>query len=623
MTFWQSPITTDVLISGAVSINEVVADGTDVWWAEGRPNEGGRAALMRWRNGEVIEITAANVNVRTRVHEYGGGAWWVADGRAFYCDDSRGGELFLLDVETGEERQLTNDGHRYADGRLSADGEWFACVREVHDPADPHAVDNDLVAVRCDGSGETRIAGGHDFFASPRLGPDNAITFIAWDHPNMPWDRTILHVGSFDGQVASGGEVPTGNEAIVLPDFTADGRLLAITDLHEWWNLVEIDPKTGVQTALASGEFEIATPGWVFGLNRWVETDGGIVFVAGTPAGDEIHFPSGTVERRHSSVSSIRALSDGRVAYAASSWSEESAVWIHDGTTATRISTPRELGLGDGFFPEPEHVTFDVTSTDPAAAPGTVAHALFYEPASPESGDSGSRPEVSSETGPPLLVLVHGGPTSAARRQLSLAIRFWTSRGVAVADVDYRGSTLYGRTYRQSLWDGWGHVDVVDCVAAARHLADAGRVDPSRMVIAGGSAGGLTVLNALAHHDVFTGGISRYGVTDLAALATDTHKFEARYLDRLVGPWPDAEAIYAERSPVHHAESIDVPMLVLQGADDQVVPPSQSEAIVSALEARGVPVTYHLFAEEAHGFRRSETIVAALDAELAFIDSLA
>ena len=242
-----------------------------------------------------------------------------------------------------------------------------------------------------------------------------------------------------------------------------------------------------------------------------------------------------------------------------------------------------------------------------------MAHALFYGPALADGQELDGLPA--------LLVLVHGGPTSAARRQLSLAIRYWTSRGVAVADVDYRGSTLYGRLYREELQGQWGVADVVDCVAAAKHLADAGRVDPNKMVIEGGSAGGLTVLNAVALHDVFAGGICRYGVTELASLATDTHKFEARYLDGLVGLWPADEAVYTERSPITHVDSIDVPLLVLQGTEDKVVPPSQAEAIVDALTARGVPVTYHLFEGEGHGFRKSETIVAVLEASEEFLDN--
>lgn len=616
----SSPITAELLVSGAVGISEVVADGTDIYWVENRPSEGGRAALVRWRNGEIAEVASPEANVRTRVHEYGGGAWWVADGRAFFSDDARGGELFMLDVDSGKETQLTSSGYRYADGRVSPDAQWFVCVRERHDGEEGDEVRNEIVAISVDGQGtELVLASEHDFYSSPRFGLGGQLVCVAWDNPNMPWDDTeLVLIGSqwLDGDVDKTTVtrlpgVPDEPESIVLPGWTADGRLFAVTDRKNWWNLVEVDVATGDQSPVVEGEFEIATPGWVFGLSRWCEVGDGVVVVAGTPQGDTIGFPNGHVEDRHSSVSSIRALTDGRVVYVAASFSEETAVWVHDGASATRLSQPRDLGLDQALFPEPELISFDISEVDPAEPPGTTAHALFYEPALADGQEADELP--------PLLVLVHGGPTAAARRQLNLTIRYWTSRGVAVADVDYRGSTLYGRLYRNELQGEWGVADVVDCVAAATHLAGTGKVDGERMFIEGGSAGGLTVLNAVAIYDVFSGGISRYGVTQLATLATDTHKFEARYLDGLVGRWPEDEAIYTERSPLTHVDTIDVPLLVLQGEDDKVVPPSQAEAIVNALSASGVPVTYHLFPGEGHGFRRSETIVSVLEATELFL----
>ncbi len=620
----SSPITAELVVSGAVGISEVVADGNDVYWAESRPSEAGRTAIVRWRDGERVEVTGPDANVRTRVHEYGGGAWWVSDGLLIYSDDARAGELFRLDVDSGNETQLTSAGHRYADGRLSADTQWYVCVRERHDGDTGYAVRNEIVAVSTDGQGtELPLVASHDFYSSPRFGLGGQIVCVGWDNPDMPWDSTELLI--IEPEWMDGHPEPTVKtipgpadgepaESIVLPDWTSDGRLLAVTDRSNWWNLVAVDLETGELTAVVQGEFEIATPGWVFGLSRWCETSDGLVVVAGTPLGDTIGFLNGFVEDQHTSVNSIRALSDGRVAYAASSFSEEPAVWVHDGAVATRVSNPRDLGLDLSMFPEPELVTFDVSNIDPAEPAGTTAHCLFYEPALADDQELDGLP--------PLLVMVHGGPTAAARRQLNLVIRYWTSRGVAVADVDYRGSTLYGRLYRNELRGGWGVVDVVDCVAAAKSLADAGRVNADSMVIAGGSAGGLTVLNALAHHDVFSGGISRYGVTDLRALAADTHKFEARYLDRLIGRWPEDEEIYIERSPVTHAHKISAPLLVLQGEDDMVVPPSQAEAIVDALRARDVDVTYHLYAGEGHGFRMEDTILKVLAAEEAFVDKL-
>ena len=622
-----SPITAELLIEGAVGIAEVVTDGNDVFWAESRPNEGGRVAVMVWRQiesggAEVVEVTNAAVNVRTRVHEYGGGAWWVADGRLVYSDDARNGELFVLHIASGHEVQLTSSGYRYADGRLSPDGEWFVAVRERHDGAPGDEVRNEVVAVSTDGQGtELVLLAAHDFYAAPRFGLGGQLVCVAWNHPDMPWDSTELQIIEpdwLDGnpeptakRLGSAGDAP---QSIVLPDWTDDGRLLAVSDRSNWWNLVEIDVSSGVVTPVVEGEFEIATPGWVFGLSRWCEAEGGIVVVAGTPTGDTIGFPNGYVEDQHTSVGSIRPLADGRVAYVGASYAEEPAVWVHDGVAPLRVSSPRELGLDASLFPEPELIAVECSAIDRSLPTGTTTHSLFYEPALAGGGEI--------EGLPPLLVLVHGGPTAAARRQLDLSIRYWTSRGIAVAAVDYRGSTLYGRAYRNELRGAWGVADVLDCVAVAQHLSDAGRVDPDSMIIQGGSAGGLTVLNAVAKHRVFSGGISRYGVTDLRSLATDTHKFEARYLDRLVGLWPQDEQIYLDRSPVSYPDQITVPMLILQGEEDKVVPPSQAAMIVDALRASGVPVTYHLFAGEGHGFRDAATIVAVLRATEEFIRTL-
>ena len=603
---YSSPITPELVVSGAVGISEVVTDGADVYWAENRPSEGGRCAIVRWRDGETSEVTGPDVNVRTRVHEYGGGAWWVADGLLVYTDDNADGELFALDVDSGTVTGLTSSGHRYADGRITSDGSAYVVVRERHDADGVH---NEIVRVALDGSGAVDVLhSGHDFYGSPRPSPDGSeLVAVAWDHPDMPWDRTMLLHGAltasgWDARILGG----TGDESLVDPSWGADGRLLVVSDRNDWWNLYEVDVDAGTLTPVVEGDFELATPPWVFGGGRYVDTADGLALATSEPAGDRLLLPAGRIEARHSTVTSLRAHAGAMVAYAASSFSEESAVWLHDGIDATRLSRPRDLGLGPEWFPPPETIEFDVE--------GERAHGLFYAPANPEH-DFG--PGL-----PPLRVMVHGGPTSAARRMLQLAIRYWTSRGIAVVDVDYRGSTLYGRSYRNALRGGWGELDVLDCVAAARHLARAGRVDADRMVITGGSAGGLTVLNALIHHDVFAGGICRYPVTDLAALADDTHKFESRYLDRLVGVLPENGDVFERRSPIHHADQLRTPLLVLQGLDDKVVPPSQPEALVAAMEANGVPVTYITFAGEGHGFRSAEAIMASLRAEEEFITAL-
>ncbi|MEQ8840169.1 MAG: prolyl oligopeptidase family serine peptidase [Acidimicrobiales bacterium] len=576
---------------------------------------------MRSRAGTVEEITPAEANVRTLVHEYGGASWWVADGVLFWVDfaDQRlrrtaGAQTTVLTPEPPTPRGL-----RYADGVVTADGATVVCVRERHgDGAEPV---NELVAIATDGSeAATVLWQGSDFVSSPRLSPDGAmLAFISWDHPAMPWTRTRLHVYAVDG-ASLGAEllVLGGERAFCEPGWDTagsdtagsdTGRLLVVVDDDEWWNLYAVDIGSGALEPVVSGRFEIAMPPWVFGMKRWAVVDGTIVAVAGLPTGDELIVDGRTSTTIDSSINSLSAAGSSVVATGAGYDHEVEVVSIDvaDGVPRRHIVRPaKPLDYDRGYLVEPEWISFPTGPSGEA-----VAHALYYPPANP-------RHVGPADEKPPLLVLAHGGPTTQARRRLQTSLLYWTSRGIAVVDVDYRGSSGYGRTYRQALDGQWGVSDVEDCVAAASFLADRGDVDPDRLMIRGGSAGGFTVLSALAFHDVFAVGASRYGVADLEALATDTHKFESRYLDSLVGPYPDAKAIYHQRSPIHHVDRLRAPMIVLQGDDDAIVPPNQSEMIVDALEANGVEVEYRLFEGEQHGFRKAENIVTALEAELAF-----
>ena len=621
------------LVQGAAGISEVIADPVRpwlLWWAESRPDEGGRTAVMRCDLGsnDTQEVTPEGANVRTRVHEYGGGAWWPHDGSLYYVEfadqrlrrlDAPGDEPVLLTAEPPEPRAW-----RYADGRVTPDGRWSVCVRERHDTGGEPA--NELVAVAADGSQqvETLWAGG-DFVMTPRVSGDGSmLAWISWDHPNMGWDATRLHVHRLgDGEL--GEELMVlgrqGDRSLCEPGWdpgTAGSapRLMVCSDHDDWWGLYEADLGAGDLMPVVVGEFDVATPPWVFGMQRWAAADGTVAAAVGMPSGDQIVVDGRSVAVADSSISSLTIGRDGPdgapvLAYAGAGYryeTEVAALSIDSGGRPERgaVRPARDLGLDPGLLVEPEAITFP---TGPGGA--AVAHALYYPPANPAcAGPPGERP--------PLLVMAHGGPTSAARRQLQLGIAYWTSRGIAVVDVDYRGSTGYGRRYRRALDGAWGVADVEDCVAAARFLADRGDADPERLMIRGGSAGGFTVLASLALHDVFAAGASRYGVADLEALAADTHKFESRYLDRLVGPYPEARDTYRARSPINHLDGFDAPMIVLQGDQDEIVPPAQSEMIVEALEAKGVPVAYLLFEGEQHGFRSADNIVAALEAELAF-----
>ena len=638
---WSSPITARSLVEGAVGISEVRVDPEDpdlIWWSESRPEEGGRTAIMHARLDEAsavpgppVEVTPPDANVRTLVHEYGGGSWWPHAGTLYYVDfsDQR---LRRLDPD-GTITELTPEPEtpralRYADGRLTPDAAWIVCVRERHDTGDEPA--NELVAIATDGSSPVEVLWAEaDFVVAPRLALDGArIAWISWDHPNMPWDATRLHIHEFaDGRI--GDEIVTlGTDdeiSFCEPEFGIHG-LRVCSDHEGWWNLYDVDHPCGTLLPAVSGEFDIATPPWVFGMQRWgapATTAFGpehVIAVAGLATGDELIVDGRTIATADSSIVSVshaRPGADGDhragpgIAYAGAGYDHETevvSVRISEGGGLSRtvVRPSRELDFDRGLLISPEWISF------PTGADGeATAHGLYYAPTNPDH--VGPRDEA-----PPLLVLAHGGPTAQARRQIQAGILYWTSRGIAVVDVDYRGSTGYGRDYRRALTGRWGIADVEDCVGAARYLAERGDVDGDRLMIRGGSAGGFTVLAALAFHDGFAVGASRYGVADLEALATDTHKFESRYLDSLIGPYPEARDVYVARSPIHHVDRIDVPMIVLQGDEDAIVPPNQSQMIVDALEAKGIPVAYLLFEGEQHGFRRADNIVRALESELAF-----
>lgn len=611
---WESAITTGLLLSGSVGVSEVIPDGNDCWWAESRPSESGRTALMRWRDGEVTERSPAAANVRTAVHEYGGGSWWVDAGEAFYVDytDQRlrciktDGTVSVLSPEPDSPKAL-----RYADFRLSADRQWVIAVVEQHraaansgQAASAEPV-NLIQAIATDGSGITHtLVQGADFYGSPRLSPDSSrLTWVQWQHPNMPWDDTELFVAdiSWPGSSAAAPQLQNMTlvaggvgEAIVQPEWSPSGELHYLSDRNDWWHLYRENDATPVLEV----DGEIGYPPWVFGLSRYCFKLGGEVVAAVFDGGVEKLelYPEG------SAFHSLRSSGD-KIAFVASSWTRESSV-IFAGKV---IKAPRDLGqLGivEEYLQAPQVIEYPTTDKE-------VSHALFFPPANPAC-------EPLPDEKPPLIVLAHGGPTSAARSQLSLARQFWTSRGFALVDVNYRGSSGFGRAYRKKLEGVWGVADVDDCVHAARHLADQGFVDAERLIIRGGSAGGYTVLCALAFHNTFTAGASLYGVADLEALAKDTHKFESRYLDSLIGAYPEQKALYQARSPINCLDGFSSPMIVLQGSDDAIVPPNQSRMIVDALDKKQVPVAYLEFAGEQHGFRKSETIKRALEAELEF-----
>ncbi|MCA0146620.1 prolyl oligopeptidase family serine peptidase [Blastococcus sp. LR1] len=617
---WPTPITSELVIRTAARLEEVVVDGADVWWSESRPDEGGRSVLVRRSpDGTVTDVLPAPWNARTRVHEYGGGAWTVAEGAVWFTNFSDQ-SLYRIDqgagpaAVTGE--PAVPSGVRHADLRGTADG--LLAVRETH-PASGAAADvvNELVWIGTDGE-EVAIVSGPDFVSDPALAPDGAtLAWLQWNHPHMPWDAAQLVVRTPDGieTVVAGGP----GESVVQPTWAPDGTLWFLCDRTDVWSLYRKAPGGDTELVLDVGS-DIARPQWQFGASRFALLDDGRIALAyGRDGADRLAVlsPGGDLREfdlPYASFTSLRAQG-GRIVCAAGGPAAERVVLAVDVDSgdAEVLRPARDLGLDPAWFSPPEFLTF------PAPDDGTgieVAHAVVYPP---------TNPDVTATDGlPPLVVMVHGGPTSSHDRVLSLEIQYFTSRGFCVAHVDYRGSTDYGRRYRDALQGRWGVVDLDDVVACAQHLADAGRVDPARMAIRGGSAGGYTVLAALSMRPgVFTAGASHYGVADLAALAAETHKFESRYLDGLIAPYdpdagPSGNPVYAERSPINHVDTLDTPLAVFQGGEDAVVPPSQAEAIVSALRAKGVPHAYLLFPGEQHGFRQAANIRAALDGELSF-----
>jgi dipeptidyl aminopeptidase/acylaminoacyl peptidase len=611
---WRSPITLDLVVAGGRSLAEPVIDGPDVYVLEGRPDEGGRVVLLRiGADGSTAELTPAPANVRTRVHEYGGGAWAVNAGLVVRSEFSDG-SLWRIEPDGTTRPLVSTQGLRFAD--LSFDrrrGRVLAVVEdhrgEGQDPA------NSIAAIDLGTASITPLVGGRDFYSHPRVSPDGRrMCWLTWDRPDMPWDASSLWVGEVasDGSVEATRLVAGGpTESIAGPTWAPDGSLVIASDRSGWWNLFRWRPGAPDIEALAPMEAECAEPQWVFGL-RWTTFDGAgqVVAIARSRGQDRLLVlePGGTPREVPLDATDLDYLSvagDTAVLLVGQPTRPTAVARVDLVTGAVeRLREAGALPVDPGYLSVPRSVEFPTTG-------GRTAFAFHYPPANPDV----RAPEREL---PPLVVISHGGPTSNATRHLNPVIQAFTSRGFAVVDVDYGGSTGYGRAYRQRLDGAWGIVDLDDCTAAATWLASQGLADPERLLIRGGSAGGYTTLCATTFREVFAAGASYFGVGDLEALARDTHKFESRYLDRMVAPWPQGAAVYRQRSPIHFVDRIRTPLLVLQGTEDKVVPQAQADELVAALARNGVPHAYLLFEGEGHGFRRAESRRRALEAELSF-----
>jgi dipeptidyl aminopeptidase/acylaminoacyl peptidase len=612
---WKSPITADLIARGAVRLMQIVLDGEDVYWLESRPAEGGRYVIVkRTPDGKISDITPAPFYTRTTVHEYGGGDFAVSNGTVYFSNfkDQR---LYVQKPGAAPQPLTPAKALRYADAVLDAQRNRLICVREDHTVAGREAV-NTIVSVQLDGDpeGGRVLLSGNDFYSSPRLSPDGSkFAWLTWNHPNMPWDGTELWVAKIadDGSLTNAQKVAGGPaESIFQPEWSPDGTLYFVSDRTGWWNIYRW--RAGQIEALTHEEAEFGQPQWGFGMSTYAFLSEREIVCAYTQRGiwhlarlDTVTKRLDPIETPYTDISYVRATPHS-VVFRGGSPTEMLSIVRFDLTTQRYevLRRSSELSFDEGYLSEAQPVEFPTEG-------GQTAHAFFYAPKNKDfQAPAGEKP--------PLLVFSHGGPTSATTSTLRLEIQFWTSRGFAVVDVNYGGSTGYGRAYRERLKGQWGVVDVDDCVNAAKYLIAKGLVDGERVAIRGGSAGGYTTLCALTFRRFFKAGASYFGVSDLEALDKDTHKFESRYNRSLIGPYPERRDLYYERSPIHFADRISCPVIFFQGLEDKVVPPSQSELMVEALRTKGIPVAYIAFAGEQHGFRKAENIKRSLEAELYF-----
>ncbi len=612
---WRSPISSDLIVSGVVGLSEVVVDNEDVYWMESRPGEDGRNVVVRRTvDGSTEDVTPQPFNARTRVHEYGGGDFVVHYGTVYFSNFAD--QRIYRRPPGGEPQPLTPEtGRRFADMVVDRARNRLIAVRENRAWAGHEPV-NEVVGVDLEDGDETVLVTGNDFYSSPRLSPDGGrLAWLTWNHPNMPWDGTELIVCDLgaEGLPENVERVAGGrDESIFQPEWSPDGTLHFVSDRTGWWNLYRLS--AGSVELLCGKEAEFGSPQWIFGMSTYAFVSPARIACSYTVRGashlallDTQTRDLEPVETPYSSIEYVRANgAAGDVVFRGSSPTEPASIVRLDPSTGEHevLRRSEALEIDPGYLSVPEPVEFPTEN-------GRTAYAFFYAPK--------NRDFVAPDGElPPLLVMSHGGPTAATSTALDLEIQYWTSRGIAVLDVNYGGSTGYGREYRRRLDGAWGVVDVEDCANGAKYLARRGLVDGGRLMITGGSAGGYTTLCALAFTDTFAAGASHFGVSDVKELAKETHKFESRYLERLIGPYPERADLYRERSPIHYAEKLSCPVIFFQGLEDEVVPKEQAETMFAALREKGLPVTYVPFEGEQHGFRRAENIRRALDGELYF-----
>ena len=619
---WTSPITSSLIVSKTIGIGSIAVEGNDIYWLEKRPTEKGRSAIVVHKNNDncIQDITPKPFSVRTKVHEYGGGAFLIGD-RAIYFSNYSDGRIYQQKTFQQLEPLTPEYPRRYADLVLDKLHNRLICVCEERLPTNTEP-QNTIVGIDLDTGEVTNLISGQDFYASPRLNRDGTkLAWLSWQHPHMPWDSTYLwssdlkEDGSIgDAKCIAGGEA----ESICEPKWSADGRLYFSSDRNNWWNLYYYEnDRVEILHEMAA---EFAYPHWIFGLSTYGFTKDKIICTYSADGRwylgsiDLKTKEFATIETEYTSIADLQTTANGDVVFVGGSPTKAREIIklnlqprsrsAAEGRSQKIIKSTGNFEIDPAYFSQPEAIAFP-TEND------LVAHAWYYPPQNKDY----VAPEGEL---PPLIVKSHGGPTAAASVDLNLRVQYWTSRGFGYLDVNYGGSIGYGRQYRQRLDGNWGIVDVDDCVNGAKYLADLGKVDRNRLVITGSSAGGYTTLAALTFRDTFKAGASYYGVCDLEVLAKDTHKFESRYLDRLIGKYPEEKAIYEARSPIYHTEKLDCPVIFFQGLEDKVVPPNQADMMFAALKKKGLPCASVVFPNEAHGFRQANNIKKALDSEFYF-----
>jgi len=610
---WKSPVTSDIVASGVTRLGQIEIEGGDIYWSEMRPSEAGRYVVVKYSpDGEIIDVNPPPFNARTRVHEYGGGSYKVNNDTVYFTDfkDQR-----IYKMKLGEKPWpiTPKNALRYADIVFDNHRGRIICVREDHRKQGGEAV-NTIISMDLNGKDVKKIVSGNDFYSSPRISPDGRqLAWITWNHPYMPWDKTELWVGKLSDDnliekpVWVAGE---HEESVVQPLWSTDNVLYFVSDRSNWWNIYCW--KDNEVTPVCLMEAEYATPLWVFAQSNYAFESEHKLICSYTKKGkwhiSQLDTETGQIEEIKILYTHISGLhvSNGYAVFIGGSPQEVSSVVKLDLETYTTevLRRSSEISVDPRYLSKPKSIEFPTEKS-------LTAHAIYYKP---RNKDYTAPPE----TRPPLLVIVHGGPTSATSTTLSWPIQFWTSRGFAVVDVNYGGSSGYGKKYRQRLNSQWGVVDIDDCVNAAKYLVNIGEVDGDKLAIRGGSAGGYTTINALTFRDIFKAGASYYGISDLEVFVQDTHKFESRYLDTLIGPYPERKDLYHDRSAINFLEKLQTPMILFQGLEDKIVPPNQAELIVEALRKKGKPVAYMPFDGEQHGFRQAKNIKRSLEAELYF-----